>query len=314
MLFFFFEIKGLHGGVRSDPAECAAIFSAPLARAQSRVFSDFRIESKHGNVIGIEVHLPNLLHALKSSNEALSTTIKLTKQGSSPFLSTISQVRRSEEAGLPKPKLIGRQRRMVFDPRLEAIATCCLVAECCASLMSCACRWWTGASMCSRMSPFASSRRRSSSPTRSLPSPLRPLVALACQVFCPARCFSTHSSKSTHRQRVDPSACSASLLCRLQVRLRFSSFKAFASVVDRQKTLAKRARIDASMETGQIVLSVTADTVEMRTFFRGLQQEPLAGACVRACVGELATLQVAGSGFIACSREMILLAGSCCLC
>lgn len=49
-------------------------------------FQSFTIESKAGNVIGIEVNLPNLLHALKSGPSAEAVQLKLTKRGSAPYL------------------------------------------------------------------------------------------------------------------------------------------------------------------------------------------------------------------------------------
>lgn len=74
---------------RADHAPAARL--TPAA-PQKSVFAEYRIESKNANRIGLEVMLPNLLHALKSGHAATATQIKLTRHGASPFLSIISQV------------------------------------------------------------------------------------------------------------------------------------------------------------------------------------------------------------------------------
>lgn len=50
------------------------------------IFSEMRIESKTGNVISLEMLVSNLLHALKSADQAEQVLLKLTKRGESPYL------------------------------------------------------------------------------------------------------------------------------------------------------------------------------------------------------------------------------------
>jgi hypothetical protein len=56
-------------------------------------FTEYRIESKNDdNAIGLEVLLPNLMQALSSGTKAINVIIKLSKRGTSPFLTVISEV------------------------------------------------------------------------------------------------------------------------------------------------------------------------------------------------------------------------------
>jgi len=68
-------------------AECEVEVYASLA---SDVFADYRIESKAGNVISLEVNLKNLLRALRSAGEVDETVIKLTRKGNMPCLTIIA--------------------------------------------------------------------------------------------------------------------------------------------------------------------------------------------------------------------------------
>ncbi len=64
----------------------------PARLAQVATFSEFRIESKTGNVICLHLSLSNLAHAMRAGLGAHSTTIKLTKRGGAPFLSIATQM------------------------------------------------------------------------------------------------------------------------------------------------------------------------------------------------------------------------------
>ncbi|RYE85119.1 MAG: hypothetical protein EOO65_01010 [Methanosarcinales archaeon] len=72
--------------------DVVAVHASTVRTVQASVFSEFKIESKMGDVIYIEVLLPNLLHALRGCTTAPATTLKLTKRGVSPFLTILTQV------------------------------------------------------------------------------------------------------------------------------------------------------------------------------------------------------------------------------
>lgn len=71
------------------------------------MFNEFKIESRTGNVICLEVLLGNLVHALRSGLGAHATTLKLAKRGGAPFLSISTQVRAT-----PRRHALGRRRGM----------------------------------------------------------------------------------------------------------------------------------------------------------------------------------------------------------
>ena len=58
---------------------------------QERIFSQFLIESKCKDVIGLEVGLANLAQALHAGNSAHYVQLKLIKKGSMPYLSVEAQ-------------------------------------------------------------------------------------------------------------------------------------------------------------------------------------------------------------------------------
>lgn len=59
---------------------------------QPLTFSDVILESKANNVIGLEVALPNLAHALKAGPSAEWVQVKLTKKGSATYLTIEAQM------------------------------------------------------------------------------------------------------------------------------------------------------------------------------------------------------------------------------
>ncbi|KAJ2808976.1 Checkpoint protein hus1 [Coemansia guatemalensis] len=59
--------------------------------AINALFSDYRIESIHGDEIYLEFNIDNLQRALKSAQGALNTTLKLTKKQGIPVLSLVIQ-------------------------------------------------------------------------------------------------------------------------------------------------------------------------------------------------------------------------------
>jgi hypothetical protein len=74
-----------------------------LAIQSPDTFSEFRIESRNNDVITLEVGVANLLHALKAGARSHFVTIKLTKKGTTPYLTVDAQVRVDDWLAVLRP-------------------------------------------------------------------------------------------------------------------------------------------------------------------------------------------------------------------
>jgi hypothetical protein len=75
----------------SHPQSAVSIASLRTV-LQGVTFSEFRIESRNNDVISLEIGIANLVHALKAGGSANFVTLKLTKKGSTPYLTIDVQV------------------------------------------------------------------------------------------------------------------------------------------------------------------------------------------------------------------------------
>ncbi len=71
----------------SNPSIATCVFFS-----KAETFAEFRIESRNNDVISLEVNIANLVHALKAGASSHFVTIKLTKKGSTPYLTVDAQV------------------------------------------------------------------------------------------------------------------------------------------------------------------------------------------------------------------------------
>ena len=220
------------------------------------VFETFSIESKSGNVIGLEIGLSNLTHALKMGASVEWVQLKLTKRGAMPYLSiesrtvdggleivqdvpvrvlAASEFEKYDEPNIDPPKVGAALLRLFQSSRPSLLARCmsfCVLLW--PAQYGCGCR-----DSCSCFSPF---RWTVSAAVGSYSISCTPLLSLSLIVDHPT-----------------------------QVRLVIPAVKTLHSVLDRMRSLGgKSVCLSADMRLRELSVSSSTDAVAIKSFFRGL--------------------------------------------